>query len=133
MRYRIWIALGFLLRRLPLRVSYAVADGIGSLAFTFWRTGRQNLLANYAVVLPDAAAKQRRQVARRSLQNYCRYLVDFMRLPESPEEAIALVADTSGAYTRLRGEMAGRGAMVVSDPLATLNTSCLMPGTVAAR
>ncbi len=114
MRYLAWIALGFIFRRLPLRVSYAVADVVGAVTFACWPRGRRNMAANYAVVLPHASRDDRERIAKRSLQNYCRYLVDFMRLPGEPAGARALVEDRTNAYARLEAAMArNRGVLVV--------------------
>ena len=114
MRYLVWVGAGYALRALPLAVAYRVADVAGAVAFLCWRRGRANMLANYAVVMPAASERRRRTVARRSLQNYCRYLVDFMRLPATPEGAMALVEDGGGAYKNLSAAMSpGRGVVVV--------------------
>ncbi len=114
MRYLAWTALGLILRRLPLRFSYAIADAVGAATYVCWAPGRRNMQANYAVVLPAASGSDRSRIARRSLQNYCRYLVDFMRLPACPARALALVTDRTGAYARLESAMEnGRGVLVV--------------------
>lgn len=114
MRYRAWVALGWVLRRLPLGAAYGIADAVGGATFLVWTRGRANMLANYAVVLPEASRSDRRRVARRSLQNYCRYVVDFMRLPANADGAGKLVSDDEGVFSRLAAAMGdGRGVIVV--------------------
>jgi KDO2-lipid IV(A) lauroyltransferase len=114
MQYRLWRAATWLFRLLPLRCGYAIADAAGVATFWLWPRGRRNVLRNYRRVLPEAGESDRRRIARRSFQNYCRYLVDFLRLPGTPAEAARLAGQGADAFGALdRALEAGRGAIVV--------------------
>lgn len=114
MQFRAWQFVTLLLRRLPLPVSYSVAMVAGSAAFYFWPRGRKATVRNFGHVLPGMPNGHIRSVARRSLVNYCRYLVDFIRFPSlRPAELIAQV-EANGNFDRLDEALKrGKGAIIV--------------------
>lgn len=113
MQYFAWRFVTALLARLPLRVSYAVAEACGWVAFAWWPRGRRATTRNYRLILPDADA---RLLARRSLSNYCRYLVDFARMPSRPaSQLLATAHEVDDCFTHLAGITAtGRGVIIVA-------------------
>ena len=71
------------------------------------------MLRNYERVLPDATAGERRRVARASLANYARYIIEFAATGHlSPEERLAVGVETPGFEGLDRGLAHGRGALV---------------------
>ncbi len=69
------------LRWLPLRAGYAIATVVADIVFLVWRQGRANILDNMSHVLGDnATPRQVREMAKRSLRNYAKYTVDYLRL-----------------------------------------------------
>jgi KDO2-lipid IV(A) lauroyltransferase len=110
----LWRAATTLFGALPLRCGYAVADVAGLATFWAWPRGRRNTLRNFRRVLPDASPSDRRRIARRSFQNYCRYLVDFLRLPQATPEEARRIGSGDAAYRNLDRALAcGRGVIVV--------------------
>lgn len=78
-----------------------------------WPQGRQTMLRNYTRVLPDATMRERERVARRSLANYLRYMVEFATSGRlSPEQRLAVGIETPGFEGLDRGLARGRGAVV---------------------
>lgn len=78
-----------LLQRVPLRLSYLVATFAADIVFLLWRRGRDNMLNNMSHVLgSDTSRRQVRWVARRSLRNYGKYLVDYFRFPTLKEDEV---------------------------------------------
>jgi len=70
----------------PLRVSYALARGAGTLTYWLWFAGRRRCIANMRHVTSgdDAAA---RRIARQSFGNYAVFLIDFLRsMSATPED-----------------------------------------------
>ncbi|MQC82269.1 MAG: hypothetical protein DWG79_00150 [Chloroflexi bacterium] len=70
----------------PLRVSYALARGAGTLTYWLWFGGRRRCIANMRHVTSgdDAAA---RRIARQSFGNYAVFLIDFLRsMSATPED-----------------------------------------------
>ena len=113
-QYYAWRSVSAVVGRLPLRVAYAVATGIGTVGYYAWPRGRRSMAANYAVVLPGASMEERQRIARRSLVNYCKYLVDFIRFPRSSKADVLGMVGGAPEYERLAREMAGgRGCVVV--------------------
>lgn len=102
-----------LTRLFPLRALCAAAGLAGSAFFYCWPQGRRTMLRNYARVLPDAPAAERRRVARRSLANYARYVVEFASTARlSPQDRLDVGVETSGFEGLDRGLARGRGALV---------------------
>ena len=70
--------------------------------------------ANYSRVLPALSAAERRSTARRSLVNYCKYLVDFIRFPRlSPQTLVTSVEGETRFEGLNRVLEAGKGAVIV--------------------
>lgn len=92
MQYRAWQLVSAIVARLPLRLSYALAAVVGTIAYYTWPRGRRALHRNYARVLRHSSRSRQRRVARESLVNYCKYLADFIRFPShSAAEVVARV------------------------------------------
>jgi lauroyl/myristoyl acyltransferase len=90
----LWLAMrgGIALANIvPLRVSYALARGGGTLAYWLWPGGRRRCVANMRHVTGGDDALARRY-ARESFGNYAVFLIDFLRsmrlTPEDLERRI---------------------------------------------
>lgn len=113
-QYRVWLAVSWLVRRLPPGASYAIAAVIGTVAFYLWPRGRRATLRNFRRVLPTASKGEIRHVARLSLVNYCRYLADFVRFPSLGPKAIAGSVHGDESFAALdRALERGKGAIIV--------------------
>ena len=113
MEYRAWRALVFLAAQIPATVLYHLADAAGAAAYYAWPGGRRRIRRNFARVLPGGGSLAR--TSRRSLQNYCRYLVDFARLGALPPSGIAALCDGDESFAQLDAALSrGRGAVIVS-------------------
>ncbi len=113
-QYWAWRTVTATVGRLPLRVSYGAATLIGTAGYYLWPRGRRAMLANYRDVLRDASPGEVRGVARRSLVNYCKYLVDFARFPGLRQESIVDMVAGEGEFEALdRVLAAGTGAVIV--------------------
>ncbi|MCK6565522.1 MAG: lysophospholipid acyltransferase family protein [Dehalococcoidia bacterium] len=114
MQYLSWRAVIALAGRLPLRVSYALATLAGMAGYYLWPRGRRAMLNNYRRVLPGATKSERGAVARRSLVNYCRYLVDFARFPALSAERLLAAVGGEESFRALDAALAeGKGAVIV--------------------
>lgn len=113
MQYLAWRAVTSVVARLPRAIAYALADVAGFAGYYAWPRGRRNMAANYRHVLPGASPRVRSAVARRSLQNYCRSLVDFARLPRMDRDEVIAACEGAGAFATLDEALsAGKGAIV---------------------
>ncbi len=98
---------------IPLPLLCGVAGLVGSVMYYCWPQGRQTMLRNYARVLPEATAGERNRVARQSLANYLRYMVEFASSGKlSLEQRLAVGVETPGFDGLDRGLARGRGAVV---------------------
>ncbi len=80
--YWIWRIGCLIWQRLPLKVGYACASFLADFVYLTWPRGRESARENMARVLGDRAdARTIDRLARQSLRNYCKYLVDFVRFP----------------------------------------------------
>jgi len=113
-QYWAWRIVAATVGRLPLSVSYAVATLAGTAGYYFWPRGREAMQANFQRVLPGASGAEVRRVARRSMVNYCRYLVDFVRFPRLEVKAVVAMVDGGPAFASLdRVLEEGKGAVMV--------------------
>ncbi|MSQ15120.1 MAG: hypothetical protein EXR50_04565 [Dehalococcoidia bacterium] len=80
----------FALRRIPLGASYGFARVIADITFLLWRRGRANMLDNMSHVLgANATQREVREMAKRSLRNYAKCMVDYLRLSFMTAEELA--------------------------------------------
>lgn len=81
-RYWLWRISSLIWQKLPPSVGYACASFLADIAYLAWPRGRACARENMARVLGHGAdARTVDRLARQSLRNYCKYLVDFIRLP----------------------------------------------------
>ncbi|MGE3857591.1 MAG: lysophospholipid acyltransferase family protein [Dehalococcoidia bacterium] len=101
-----------LARVVPLRLSYALARGIGLATYYAWRGGRRRCIQNHRHVTGGDEAAARRH-ARASFANYLVYLVDFFRLlgtaPDALRERVR-----SEDWARVAAERRGRGIVAMT-------------------
>ncbi len=73
--------IGFLGRRLPLRVGQQIGAALGALAYFFARRDRRRAFENMAVAFPEWTPARRRQVARAMFRHLGMSLFEIMWLP----------------------------------------------------
>lgn len=113
-QYGAWRTVSAVVGLMPAGAAYALATGIGSAGYYCWPRARRAMHANYARVLPNAPEHERRRVARRSLVNYCKYLVDFIRFPRLTPADITGAVDGEQEFDSLDRLLTyGKGAVVV--------------------
>jgi len=104
----------FVLRVIPLRVSYSLARVVGLVAFYGWRGGRRRSIQNLRRVL-GGDPREARRYARLSFGNYLVYLVDFVRfVGTDPDEVRRRVVLKEGLLGRLQAERRGRGIVFMT-------------------
>jgi KDO2-lipid IV(A) lauroyltransferase len=105
-----------LVKVLPSRLVYLVAVIAGEAFYWLWREKSRVTLQNMAQVLglpPDHP--QVKLVARRSMRNYTKYLVEFLRLRHVPPEDIARAVRQVRGWENLERALAyGKGVIFVS-------------------
>lgn len=113
-RYWLWRFCSFVGQRLPLSWGYRLATVVGDLGYLLWRRGRLSAQESMTHVLGDAADKGAvAQAARESFRNYCKYLVDFLRLPLMTPQGIEERVVFNGWEHLGQALEGGRGAILV--------------------
>ena len=104
----------FLWQLLPERVGYALASRVGDLTYLVWRDGRRSLRENMASVAgANAAARTVDRLARQSMRNYCKYMVDFLRFPRMRREDIERRVVFDAWENMDRALQGGKGVIII--------------------
>jgi len=96
--------------RLPRRLCLALAHGLGTLAYYLDGASRRVALANLACVFPERSEQERREIARRSFQNFARTMLDLFWAPSLTPENWRRYIEMEGAVEAFQqaGEKSGR-------------------------
>lgn len=128
-RYWLFLFAVFIVRGLPLGLTYRLASLAGDLVFLFWRKGRANTIANMRHVLEGGASDlEVRETARRSFRNYLRLLVDLLRSP-SLQRAEGVISGVKWEYLD-RAFQEGKGVLLI---LTHFGSWDLAAGILASR
>src|ERR671938_1173293 len=105
------VRLSFALSRcVPLSWRYALGAMGGEAVYWCWPAKRRNTRRNMAVVTGDHGDGRRAAaLARASLRNYGRYLIDFLNLPNIAPSEVVPGAGVQGCDDVDRGLEAGKG------------------------
>ncbi len=97
-----------LVRALPLRAALALGAALGRLAYFLLGPRRRLVLANLTQAFPERPEAERRAIARRSLENLGRTLVEVLRLPDFTEDdarrRIHVVGEENIAWIHANGK-----------------------------
>ena len=97
----------------PSRPLGWAAGLVGGAWYYLWPEGRRVMARNYERVLPQATAAERRRVARRSVANYFRYVLEFAGTGRlSPAQRLAVAVEAPGFADLERALERGKGALV---------------------
>lgn len=88
LRYYAFRGGGWLVDKLPLKASFAVAVAAAEISYLFSREKRTTVYRNMSLVRPEGGPKEWRRLARLSFYNYARYWVNFLRCFYTPFEEI---------------------------------------------
>lgn len=84
LEYGIFRILAFLLRLIPLKVSYKIADDLGMLAVRFLGIRRETMLNNLRLAFgKEKTEAQLLRIAEQSIQNLFKLVFEFLRTPEA--------------------------------------------------
>lgn len=105
-----WLAVWEASRRAPERVVFALADGLGLLAFALGGRTRRRLTANLARVVPG---EQLDATVRAAFRSYARYWVEAFRAADFPHAELAARTEVGGLDQLDEVLDRGRGAIIL--------------------
>jgi len=106
-----------LVASLPLWLGYTVADLATEIHLRLFPRRRHAALANLAVILPQAARRERLRVARRMMRSYNRMMFEFFRLPHLEREELLAAIEVEGREHLDRALERGRGVVITCTHL----------------
>jgi lauroyl/myristoyl acyltransferase len=84
LEYVIFRSLAFLLRLIPLRLSYKIGDALGICAVRFFGVRRETMLTNLRLAFgKEKSETELLRIAERSIQNIFKLAFEFLRTPEA--------------------------------------------------
>jgi len=107
--------------KLPIGVSYTVANVAGDVVYYTWKTHSANTVSNMRRVLgPDAPWQAVKRAARDSFRNYAKTMVDFLRFPHmEPDDIDRAVPIRYGMENLFEAQERGHGAVVISGHIGS--------------
>jgi KDO2-lipid IV(A) lauroyltransferase len=120
----------FLSRYIPRRWRYLVGTAVGDLVYLFWgfwRGKRETLLENTAMVMGlHPRDPQVRRFALKSIRNYCKYLVEFLELPNLDSNSDLVTSMKIIGQPHLEAAVSsGKGVILASAHFGTIEIGAL--------
>jgi len=109
-------------RYIPRPWRYAIGTAVGEAVYWAWPSKRHTLLQNMATVLGlDWTNPRVRVVARRSMRNYCKYLIEFLDLPNlSASHSVVASMQLEGEEHLAEAISRRKGLIIVSGHFGTI-------------
>jgi KDO2-lipid IV(A) lauroyltransferase len=105
---------------LPLRISYWIADSLGSIYYLLAKKDRKIVAQNAGVILNQSKdTRQIGQISRMVFVNFARYLVDFLRSPRFNLEFVEKNIKIEGKENIDSALSLGKGVLAVSAHLGS--------------
>lgn len=110
------LAIGEVVRRLPLQVALALGKGVGSLAYYFSRR-RKVIYVNLKAAFPESIVEERREWTQGMFQHLAMSGVEILRLLTLKKEDIDHLVTTTGYDTYLKHRAQGKGLILLTAHL----------------
>jgi KDO2-lipid IV(A) lauroyltransferase len=111
--YWLFLVARTLVARLPLSVCYACSAWVANAAWLLLPEKRRCAIENMSRASSEHGPRRARHLARRSFQNYARFIVDFVRLPSLTAQELAERFEFDDWHRYDEALALGRGCILV--------------------
>lgn len=117
----------FLSRFIPRPWRYLIGTAVGDTVYTVWASKRRVLQENVATIVGSSRADPEvRRLARKSMRNYCKYLIEFLELPVlSPTDPVILGIKVVGVEHLEASLARGKGVVLATAHFGTIELPAL--------
>jgi Kdo2-lipid IVA lauroyltransferase/acyltransferase len=118
-----------IVERLPVRISYRIAEVVGDGIFYFWPRVRRNMIRAVAnLIYLEDNDPEVKKTARRCMRNFSKYIVDMFRLAYPPRDFLEKNVKITGRENLDAALSQGKGIILVSFHLGNLDLGIRMLG-----
>jgi KDO2-lipid IV(A) lauroyltransferase len=115
MLYGLYVFGFYVLKVLPIRACYLLADLFANVYYLFSRRDIYSLRENLKVILPEGTDnKTINKYIRKVFRNFARYLVDFLKLSKITQEYFNKKIEVHGFHNLDKCLSEGKGAIIVA-------------------
>jgi len=108
------LAVGFIARRLSLRLALRMGSGIGNLVYAILKKRRNIALNNLRMVFKDKQASEITEIAKQSFQNVGKTLIEFLRFPIYDSQQIKNMVRLEGEEYLKQAILNDNGVIIVT-------------------
>ncbi|MDQ1328034.1 MAG: hypothetical protein QG641_1319 [Candidatus Poribacteria bacterium] len=108
------LAVGFIARRLSLRLALELGSGIGNLVYAILKKRRIIALNNLRMVFKDKQDAEIREIAKQSFQNVGKTLIEFLRFPKYDVQQIKGMVRLEGEEYLKQAILSDNGVIIVT-------------------
>ena len=108
------LAVGFIARRLSLRLALEMGSGIGNLVYAILKKRRNIALNNLRMVFKDKQDAEITEIAKQSFQNVGKTLIEFLRFPKYDIQQIKGMVRLEGEEYLKQAILSDNGVIIVT-------------------
>lgn len=118
---------GALVRRLPRAAAHRLAARLASLAFERGGVRTRRTLANLRIAYPDLPEERRREIGRRSFENFAVNAIDWLRSESWTSDELRARVEVRGEEHLRTALAGGRGALILTLHLGNFEIAASAP------
>ncbi len=100
---------------LPIRVGYAIANGLARAHLWFFPRRRHAALVNLATIMPGSSRRERMRAVLKMMASYNCMLFEFFRLPRLERDELLRNVEVDGHQNVLDALARGKGVIITSS------------------
>jgi KDO2-lipid IV(A) lauroyltransferase len=112
--YVFLLALMGIVRRVSLKTSHRIANGLGRISFTVLRIRRRVTLDNLRMAFPEKSEKELKGIAFRAYKNFAKMMMEYIRFPIMDRDTVLSLCEVQGRENLDWAVKNGKGAVLVA-------------------